>query len=119
MKFALNTEYGNYNSKNRILAFTGLYDYFKNKNNVECKFHVNALILTTKDFDIKSELIQIVSDSCSVQYRPKGLHKNSKGIFYKLNGKSIYLYGEQNEQLSTFIKRCITQKELILNNERN
>lgn len=114
MKFALNTEYGNHNSDKRVTAFTGLYNYFRNRDKVECKFHVNALILTTKDFEIESDNIQLVSDSCSVQYRPKGLHKNTKGIFYKMDGKPVYLDGEEKEELRIFIERCVAQKEFIL-----
>ena len=114
MKFALNREYGNHNSDKRVLAFTGLTDYFRDREKVECKFHVNALILTTKDFKIDSDNIQLVSDSCSVQYRPKGLHENTKGIFYKMNGKHIYLDGEEKEELQIFIERCVVQKEFIL-----
>lgn len=116
MKFVLNVEYGNYNNINRVTAFEGLYPYFtKKEKKVNCKFHVNAIIKTTIDFDINSDMIQIVSDSCSVQYRPKGLHKNTKGVFYKLNGKPVYLDQKELYELEDFIEHCIDKKETIIN----
>lgn len=117
MKFALNIEYGNHNNKDRVTAFDGLYQYFNSNNEkkVHCKFHVNAIIKTTIDFDVNSDMIQIVSDSSSVQYRPKGLHKNTKGVFYKLNGKPIYLDQKESYELEDFIDHCVNKKETILN----
>lgn len=114
MKFALNMEYGNRNSKDRVTAFISPYDYFNNGNKKDCKFNVNALILTTKEFDIDSNEVQIVTDSCSMQYRPKGLHSNTKGIFYKINGRPIYLDEKEVFELEYFIEHCIDKKETIL-----
>lgn len=119
MKFAINIEYGNYNSDKRVTAFTAPYNYFNREGIVECKFHVNAIILTTCDFTLDSDEIQKVSDSCSIQYRPKGLHKNTKGVFYKLDGKPIYLTPDEIEELNEFISKCISQKELLVQRKRN
>lgn len=120
MKFALNIDYMNYNSKERVTAFTGQLEYYKG-NEREYNFHVNALVLTTEDFSINldSDIIQIVSDSCSVQYRPKGLHKNTKGVFYKINGKSVYLNSKEVVEMGSFISEANKKKDAILRNNNH
>lgn len=119
MKFALNIEYGNYNSKDRVLVFEGEINYFTNGSDLSlCKFHINALVETTKDFDINSDEIQFVGDSCSVQIRPKGIHKNSIGYFYKLKSTRVYLKPNEVDEMNAFIDRCVSQKDELLQRKR-
>lgn len=70
-----------------------------------CTFFINAIILTTKDFDINSDEIQTCSSNDSYQYRPKAIYKNRKGYFYKLD-KPIYLTKEQEIGMFEFIEKC-------------
>lgn len=119
MKFALNIDYGNYSSKDRVIVFEGEINYFNKPNRLNlCKFHLNALIETTKDFDVYSNEIQFVDDTDSVQIRPKGIHSNSKGYFYKLKSQRVYLSDYEVSEMFEFIKKCLAEKENLLREKR-
>lgn len=105
MKFVTNIQYTT-NTKDRVFIKQEMYDYFKSSQpqvakSVMCTFFVSAIIKTTEDFyiDLDNDIIQTCTDSCSVQYRPKAIYKNSKGYFYKLNNSQrIYLTKQQEEE---------------------
>ena len=114
--FVLTVEYGNYLSPTRVKEFVAEVDYFKNGKKVECKFLPAIIVKTTSDFELTSEKTQIVSDTCSVQFRPKAIHANKKGFFYKLGGKSIYLTKEQTEDYFETAYEWMLNKEEIIKN---
>jgi len=117
MKFIINKEVG-YNHKDRVCIFkrdekyTSTYrDGRTTENSWLVNYFCNAVINVTKDWNYEDKF-SIVSDTDSIQYRPKAIFRNSKGYFYK-SGKAIYLTKEEIEEMFLFI---IEAKTYIENN---
>jgi hypothetical protein len=110
MKFIINKEVSyTHEDRVRILkrqeAFTNTYsDGRKSEHTWEVTYLCNAVIKVTNDWNIEDEF-SIVSDTDSIQYRPKGIFGNKKGYFYK-NGGTIYLTKEEVDEMLLFIQKA-------------
>lgn len=90
MDFILNVVYSA-PINDRAVAYQGMYNYFGPKGKeVMCTFLVCCIIKTTQDFKLGTDEIQVCRDTDSIQYRPKGIHKNTKGCFYMTGVKPIH-----------------------------
>ena len=70
-----------------------------------------VVIQTNKDFQhYGCNSYQIVKETDSVQFRPKVLHKDKHGIFYKCKMFKIYLTEAEQRELEKYI--CFAQQKL-------
>lgn len=103
MKFAIERTIS-YTHKDRVKILTADEDYFNQGNNWAVKYMAVALIKVTSDFDLEKKF-NIIGDTDSVQYRPKGIFKNSKGYFIK-NKKTVYLTDDEVADLLKYITKA-------------
>lgn len=88
-------------------------DYFKNGHDYDVKYIAKVLVKVREDFDTSEDFVFVRSDS-SIQYRPKSLHSNTKGVFYKIGNNRKYLNGSEEKELKSFIqgaKKHIHEKQ--------
>lgn len=105
MKFAVNRTIS-YTSDDRVLIFEKNEKYISTVDNLfQVKYLCCALIEVTRDWKDDDEF-PIVSDTDSIQIRPKGIFKSSKGYYYK-SGKTIYLTDEEVNQMNDFINKFL------------
>jgi len=103
MKFAANRTIS-YTNGDRVLILQREEEYFRNSDSLtSVKYLCCALIEVTRDWE-EDDDFPIVSDNDSVQIRPKGIFKSSKGYYYKLD-KTIYLTNNEVEEMEEFIKK--------------
>lgn len=103
MKFAANRTL-EYTSKDRFLIVEREEKYYRNDDNLRLvRYFCCALIEVTRDWKEDDEF-PIVSDTDSIQIRPKAIFKSSKGYYYKSN-KTVYLTGDEVKEMETFIKK--------------
>lgn len=105
MKFAIEKTIS-YCHKDRVRICKRKESYFKDLSNNNSLYDVQymlvILIKTTEDFKLE-ETFNIVSNTDSIQYRPKGIFKNSKGYYYKDSNKKVkYLTQEESDQLLVY-----------------
>jgi hypothetical protein len=109
MKFAVNKTIS-YTNDDRVLIFERNEDYFNNGYTRLVKYLVCALIEVTRDWNDDDEL-PIVSDTDSIQIRPKAIFKSSKGYYYKnssgrgKSAKTVYLTDSEVNEMKEFIKK--------------
>jgi hypothetical protein len=109
MKFAINRSIS-YTNEDRVLILERTEDYFNNGNTYPVKYLPCVLIEVTRDWNNNDEF-PIVSDTDSIQIRPKAIFKSSKGYYYKnpgsrtKSGKTIYLTDAEVSEMEEFIKR--------------
>lgn len=105
MKFCIE-ETIHYTNVDRVKIVTIKRNYFNDEYQWDVKYMCNVLIEITKDFDIR-EYFPIVSDTCSVQIRPKGLFKTNKGYFYKgANKERVYLTKNEEVEMLDYIEKA-------------
>lgn len=103
MKFAANRTIS-YTNDDRVLILQREEKYFRNSDKLtSVKYLCCALIEVTRDWKDDDEF-PVVSDTDSIQIRPKAIFKSSKGYYYK-SGKTIYLTGDEVKEMETFIKK--------------
>jgi len=106
MKFCIEKTI-HYTSEDRVKITTKKEHYFNDEHIWDVKYMCNALIKTTEDFDINNTF-PIVSDTCSIQIRPKGIFASKKGYFYKgTNKERVYLKKEEVDDMLLFINKSI------------
>ena len=57
-------------------------------------------------FDEDQDNFEFVYDTDNVEYVVKVLYKNSKGIYYKINGKRSYLTEDKVKELNVYIGKA-------------
>lgn len=112
MKFIINKTI-HYTQEDRVEILKREEDYFENGTTMTVKYLCNAVICVTKDWNPDDDF-SIISDTDSIQYRPKGIFKSSKGYFYKNKG-TVYLTNIEVEEMFNFI---LSAKK-YLENENN
>ncbi len=114
MKFTIDRTI-HHTSSDRIKIVEKKERYFSTSENLwDVKYMCQALVQVTGDFDMNDEFI-IASDTCSVQFRPKSLFINSKGVFYKgQDKKRIFLTKVEINEMESFM---LSAKEYILNTD--
>lgn len=103
MKFVIVQEIS-YHQKDRVVILKREEDYFRNSIERTVTYLCSAVINVTKDWDIDAP-ISIVDDTHSIQYRPKGIFKSSKGYFYKNKG-TVYLTEIEVQEMFDFIENA-------------
>lgn len=112
MKFIINKTI-QYTQEDRVEILSREEDYFKNGVERTVKYLCNAVICVTKDWNPDDDF-SLVQDTDSIQYRPKGIFKNSKGFYYKNKGTQ-YLTDLEKEEMFNFILAA----KKYLENENN
>lgn len=100
MRFAVNRTIS-YTNDDRVLILERDEPYFIDGRLSSVKYLCCALIEVTRDWEDDEEF-PIVSDTDSIQIRPKGIFKSSKGYYYK-SGKTIYLTDGEVSEMYEFI----------------
>lgn len=72
---------------------------------------VAILVNVTENFELNN-VVEIIDDTDSFQIRPKAIHMNSKGYYYKLNSSPVYLTDDQIKDMEVYISRA--KKEGII-----
>lgn len=109
MKFAVNKTIS-YTNDDRVLIFERNEDYFNNSYVRLVKYLICGLIEVTRDWNDDDEF-PIVSDTDSVQIRPKSIFKSSKGYYYKnssgrnKSAKTVYLTESEVNEMLDFIEK--------------
>jgi len=107
MKFAANRTIG-YTNDDRVLILQREEQYLSTSDRLtSVKYLCCALIEVTRDW-MDDDEFPIVSDTDSIQIRPKGIFKSSKGHYYK-SGKTIYLTDEEVNQMNEFINKFLNK----------
>lgn len=101
-------------TKDTVVILRRDEDYFKNGYDYDVKYVAKVLVKVREDFDASEDFVFVRSDS-SIQYRPKSLHSNTKGVFYKNGSSRMYLNGSEERELEEFIKKA---KDYILQNKK-
>jgi len=114
MKFCIERTIA-YTNQERVIITTKKEDYFERGYEYDVKYMCNAIIETTRDFNL-DEKFPIVSDTDSIQIRPKGIFRSNKGYFYKGSNKErVYLNKIEEMQMYDYIlKAKIYLKDLKL-----
>lgn len=105
MKFIITKDYSR-NNDDREFIINKSEKYTHNYNGVikeyerEVYYFCSAIIKVREDWKLDNEL-SIISDTDSIQYRPKAIYLNSKGYYYK-NGKVIYLTEDEVNEMLDF-----------------
>lgn len=73
---------------------------------------VAILVNVTEDFKLNNDVEIIDDTNYSFQIRPKAIHMNSKGYYYKLNNSPVYLTDVQIKDMEVYISRA--KKEGII-----
>ena len=92
-------------TKDTIVILSRGEDYFKNGYDYNVKYVAKVLVKVREDFNT-SEDFPIVGATDSIQYRPKSLHSNTKGVFYKNGNSRKYLNGSEEKELKSFIQEA-------------
>ena len=100
MRFAVNRTIS-YTNDDRVLILERDEPYFIDGGLSSVKYLCCALIEVTRDWKDDEEF-PIVSDTDSIQIRPKSIFKSSKGYYYK-SGKTIYLTDGEVAEMHEFI----------------
>ena len=112
MKFCIEKTIS-YTNVDRVKITTKKEDYFERNTLYNVNYMCNVLIKVTEDFNIEHQF-PIVSDTCSIQIRPKGIFKSNKGYFYKGNDKQrVYLSKEEELKMINYIEKAKNYIEAI------
>ena len=107
MKFAANRTL-EYTSKDRFLIVEREEKYYRNDDSLRLvRYFCCALIEVTRDWK-EDDKFPVVSDTDSIQIRPKAIFKSPKGYYYKSN-KTVYLTDVEVEQMNQFINNFLKQ----------
>ena len=63
-----------------------------------------AYLLEMGDFDISNEF-NILSNTASIQIRPKAIYKNNKGYYKKVDNKRVYFNEEERQEIEQAIDK--------------
>lgn len=103
MRFGINRSI-HYGASDRVLILEREEDYFDKGTTLNVKYFCCALVMVTEDFDMKDPS-PFVTDSCSIQIRPKGIFKSNKGYYYKSKG-TIYLTEQEVFEMLDFNRKA-------------
>lgn len=93
--------------KDRVLAPIELDPEAKGSSDEQ--LFVCAMVKVTEDFK-EDGLTVLTSDTDSIQIRPKQLFCNTKGYYYKLHGKNIYV---DKDEVRIFLRELRFKAETI------
>lgn len=103
MKFIIDRTIQQYNG-DRVSILRRNEEHFKGGSKIFVDYLCNVVIAVTKGWDM-CDKFPVVDDSCSIQYRPKGIYSNKKGFYYK-NKKIIYLTNSEVEEMLQYISEA-------------